>query len=124
MLTHQVFVAFDYGAKKIQTRFNKKELKYLELKLPSMIKHYHKKKNWDILAELLTCMIFLKHTEHTYFKSAYKALLLAQNKNGSWGEYEHMRKKFGEFTEINFHLHTTGVVLETLLEKVNGEWDK
>jgi len=122
MLTHQVFVAFDYGHKKIQTRFNEKELKYLRSKLPLIVKHYQAKRNWDLVAELLSCMIYLDLTQHKYFQSAYEALIYAQNDNGSWGDYERLRPKYGKNTEIKYYLHTTGVALATLLEKQN--WKK
>ena len=124
MLTHQVFVAFDYGAKRVQTRFNADELEYLHAKLPMVTRHYLAKKNWDLLAELLSCMIYLDNTQNRYFKRAYKALLLAQNEDGTWGDYERVRKKYGKMTDIKYYLHTTGVVIGTLLEKSQGKWDK
>jgi len=122
MLTHQVFVAFDYGNKKTQTRFNPKELNYLRTKLPFIVKHYDSKKNWDLVSELLLSMTYLGLTEDKYFQAAYKDLLLAQNSNGSWGNYEHLRAKYGDSIETKYYLHTTGVALSAIEEKVN--WHK
>jgi len=122
MLTHQIFVAFDYGNKTTQTRFNEKELKYLRRKLPLIVKHYHAKENWDLVAELLTCMIYLNQAHNKAFKSAYNALLDAQNENGTWGDYEKLRPKYGEFTDSKYYLHTTEVALIAIQEKIKGRW--
>ncbi len=121
-LTHQVFVAFDYGAKRLQTRFNDKELRYLDTILPPVTLTYQKKKNWDLLAELLTCMVYLKISDKPEFDNALKALLAAQNENGSWGSYERLRNKYGQYTDAKYYLHTTGVVIEALVEHTKGDW--
>lgn len=121
-LTHQIFVAFDYGAKREQTRFTDGELKYLDQVLPELSDVYLGKKNWDLLAELLTCMVYLQQTGKPEFKTAMTALLAAQNPNGSWGEYERLRKKYGNDVNLKYYLHTTGVVIEALVEHARGDW--
>ena len=124
MLTHQIFVAFNYGEKRVQTRFNAKELAYLKAKLPIILRHYLARDNWDLLAELLSCMTYLDLTKNRSFQKAYTALMKAQNENGSWGYYERLRKKYGKMTDVKYYLHTTGVALGAILEKSRGDWDK
>ena len=119
--THQIFVAFNYGLASKQTRFNTQELGYIQHVFPSLIHHYQKKKNWDLLAELLSGMVYLKLTKNPEFEPAYQALIKAQNPNGSWGEYSQYRKKYGDSVELKYYLHTTGVAIETLIEKMHRQ---
>ena len=121
-LTHQVFVAFDYGAQRSQSRFDAADLAYLETTLPALVVKAQRKRNWDLSAELMTCMIYLGIADHAEFGSAMDALLQAQNADGSWGSYERARPVYGEYTDAKYYLHTTAVVLETLVEHSKGSW--
>lgn len=121
-LTHQIFVAYNYGAQKKQTRFNDEDIAYMQGVLPEVTDFYIAKSNWDIVAELITSMLYLGMSDTEQFNNAYQQLLNAQNKNGSWGAYENLRKKYGKYTDAKYYLHTTGVVLETIIETERGEW--
>jgi hypothetical protein len=122
-LTHQIFVAFDYGAKRSQSRFDGADLAYLTTVLPVLTSAAQRKRNWDLMAELMTCMVYLRMTEGPVFQSAMAALLTAQNDDGSWGDYERARPRYGEYTEAKYYLHTTAVVIETLVEYSRGRWE-
>ncbi len=116
ILTHFVFAAYDYGNKQEQIRFNTNEIKYLKDILPQIIKKFELKNNDDIVAELLTCQVFIGDTNTKEFKTSYARLLSRQNKDGSFGSYERVRKKIGNDVEFRQYLHTTLVALETLVE--------
>ncbi len=116
VLTHFVFAAYDYGNKKTQTRFTKVDIDYLKSILPQIIKKFELKQNDDIVAELLTCLVFIGKTDTEAFKVSYKRLLSRQNIDGSFGSYERSRKKIGSDVEFRQYLHTTLVALETLVE--------
>jgi hypothetical protein len=123
-LTHQIFVAFDYGANRSQTRFDAADLAYLEAILPVLTSASERKRNWDLTAELMTCMVYLRMTNRPEFESAMGALLAAQNVDGSWGDYERARPRYGEHTDAKYYLHTTAVVIEMLVESSRGDWDE
>jgi hypothetical protein len=123
-LTHQVFVAFDYGARRVQSRFDAGDLAYLGTTLPALVVKAQRKRNWDLMAELMTCMVYLRMTDHAEFAAGLEALLQAQNADGSWGDYERARPIYGEYTDAKYYLHTTAVVLETLVEHSKGNWEK
>ncbi len=116
ILTHFLFAAYDYGNKKTQTRFSKKDIEYLKKIIPQIIKKFELKQNDDIVAELLTCLIFIGETETNTFKTSYKRILNRQNTDGSFGSYERARKKVGNDIEFRYYMHTTLVALETLVE--------
>jgi len=116
ILTHFLFAAYDYGNKKTQSRFTKKDIVYLKEILPQIIKKFEQKNNDDIVAELLTCLIFIEDTHTNSFTASYNRLLRRQNNDGSFGSYERVRKKYGSDIEFRTYMHTTLVALETLVE--------
>jgi len=116
VLTHFLFAAYDYGNKKTQTRFSKADIEYIKTIVPQIIKKFELKQNDDIVAELLTCLIFIEETETNEFKASYKRLINRQNIDGSFGSYERSRKKIGSDVEFRQYMHTTLVALETLVE--------
>lgn len=115
-LTHFVFVAYDYGNKKTQTRFSEKDIDYLATILPQLIANFETKRNDDIVGELLTCLVLINKTETTSFKKSYQRLLNRQNNDGSFGAYERARKKIGNDIEFRAYLHTTLVDIELFIE--------
>jgi hypothetical protein len=122
-LTHQVYVAYDYGANRNQTRFNQEDMKYIQDTLLNLAEYYRKRKSWDIHAEIVQCLIYVGLKKHKLFTKNYHALLNAQNYNGSWGKYDHLKKKFGNFVDTKYYLHTTGVALSAIVEHARGKWD-
>ncbi len=112
-LTHFVFIAFEYGAKKTQSKFGMEDLNYLYAVLPKLAKTYQLKNNRDILAELVTCMKML-NVNDLALDNAVTYLLKNQNNDGTWGNYERARKKYGDLVEVKLYLHTALVAYEAL----------
>jgi hypothetical protein len=121
-LTHQIYVAYDYGATKKQTRFSEEDMKYIKPTLLGLAQYYRQRKSWDIHAEIVQCLIYVGETKHKEFTKSYNALLNAQNYNGSWGSYDHLKKQYGNFVDSKYYLHTTGVALSAIVEHAKGDW--
>ncbi|MEE9349825.1 MAG: hypothetical protein V3U80_07240 [Flavobacteriaceae bacterium] len=115
-ITHFLFAAFDYGNKKTQTRFTKKDISYLKEILPQIIQKFEQKFNDDIVAELLTCQVLIGDTKTPAFKKSFNRLIRRQNNDGSFGAYERGRQKVGSDVEFRQYMHTTLVALETFVE--------
>jgi hypothetical protein len=116
VLTHFIFAAYDYGNKTTQSVFSMADFAYLSNMLPLIIQKFELKKNDDLVAELLTCLVLINETKTTPFKSSFKGLLNRQNNDGSFGDYERGRKKYGNDVEFRWYLHTTLVAIETFIE--------
>ncbi len=112
-LTHFVFIAFEYGAKSTQSKFGMEDLNYFYDVLPKLAKKYQLKNNRDILAELVTCMKMLNINDLA-LDNAVTYLLKNQNNDGTWGNYERARKKYGDLVEVKIYLHTALVAYESL----------
>lgn len=122
-ITHEVFVAFDYGHQRQQTRFTPADLAHVSQVLPRLVQRYVAAKNADLVGELLSCMTYFGwHADPAHARGA-SYLLDAQNPNGTWGDYEAHRPQFGKYLDHHVYLHTTMVVLEALVEVFEGDWD-
>jgi len=123
-LTHEIFVAFDYGSRRTQTRFDAADLAYTREVLPQLIRRYIAARNADLLGELLSCMTYLGwHADPTH-GDAVSFLLASQNPTGTWGDYESHRAKWGKYLDQHVYLHTTMVALASLLEAFDGGWER
>jgi hypothetical protein len=121
-LTHEVFVAYDYGGQKTQTRFGAADLAYTREVLPQLIRRYIASRNADLLGELLSCMTYLGWHSDPAYTEAVSFLLAAQNASGTWGDYEKHRPTWGKYLDQHVYLHTTMVVLSSLIEVFDGGW--
>jgi hypothetical protein len=72
------------------------------------------KKDPDLVAELLSCMRYLRFQDKPMYRNAIEYLLSSQNPDGSYGRYPRMEKRYGPYAKQGFYLHTTAVVLEAL----------
>lgn len=115
ILTHFVFAAYDYGNSITQDKFTQKDLDYLAEILPPLVTKFEAEQDDDLVAELLTCMVFIKQTDD-FFQKSYNRLLYRQNNDGSFGNYEKYRPKIGKDVEFRAYLHTTLVALEMFVE--------
>jgi len=121
-LTHEVFVAFDYGLQRTQHSFTPEDLAYLRTILPVLATASRQQQDQDLLAELLLCMTYLGwHTEQEYCQDI-NYLLDSQNPNGTWGNYEALRNTAGQYLDQQVYLHTTLVAMKALLAAYEGGW--
>ena len=121
-LTHEVFVAFDYGLERTQTRFDAGDLAYTRKVLPVLARRCIREKNPDLLAELLSCMTYLGWHSEPAYRDGVDFLLDVQNADGTWGDYESFRQEYGKYIDQHGYLHTTMVAMRALLEFYEGNW--
>jgi hypothetical protein len=121
-LTHEIYVAFDYGSQLTQSLFDREDLDYLRTVLPSLVSRYIGENNADLVAELLSCMTYLGLHSIPAYQESINYLLASQNHNGSWGNHEAYRHVYGEYLDQHRYLHTTSVVLRALMEVYEGNW--
>ncbi|MBI4603018.1 MAG: hypothetical protein HY721_13755 [Planctomycetes bacterium] len=121
-LTHEVFVAYDYGGQRKQTRFSAEDLAYTREVLPYLVRRYVAARNADLTGELLSCMTYLGWHDDPASRQGLDYLLDAQNPTGTWGDYEAHRPKYGKYLEHHVYLHTTMVALDALMSAYEGGW--
>ena len=66
------------------------------------------------MAELATCLRYLRFTADPAFAEALGYLLAAPNEDGSWGSYAAARARLGDRVKVGLYLHTTMVAVEAL----------
>jgi hypothetical protein len=113
-LTHEIYAAYDFGDTRDTTPFTTPERAYLREALPRMLRIWLDRGDVDLVAELCTCMSYLRFTEDPVYREALAAVLIGQNADGSWGDYEAARARFGDLVKQGSYLHTTMVTLEAL----------
>lgn len=113
-LTHEIFVPYQYGEKLDADPFDSGELAYLRRTLDVLTSYYIKRRNSDITAELVSCVRYVKMTDLPVYREGLSYLLSAQNSNGTWGDYERSRKRYGDLVDQALYLHTTAVAIDAL----------
>ncbi len=113
-LTHEVFVPYRFGEDLAAQPFGAEEREYLRRALERLTVHWIMMDNADLVAELCSCLRYLRQTDGPVFREALAYLLAAQRPEGTWGEYERYRARFGDFVDQGFYLHTTAVALDAL----------
>lgn len=121
-LTHEVFVAYNYGLQRKQDRFSPEDLQYTKEVLPVLVVRYIRENNPDLLAEMLSCMTYLGWHDHPAYRLGIDYLLDVQNPNGTWGSYERWRSVYGKYLDPHVYLHTTMVSMRALMEAYEGNW--
>lgn len=112
-LTHEVFVAYDYGNLRTQNRFDADDLAYLKDALPHLVEYCIEKRDPDVLAEAISSMTFLGFTDHPGYLEGINYLLDTQNPDGTWGRYS--RQGYGKYVDQHLYLHTTAAAAKALL---------
>jgi hypothetical protein len=113
-LTHEVFVPYDFGDKLDVDFFTKEDIEYLRHALARLTVHYIMKRNPDITAELISCIRYLRITDLPVYREGLEYLLKSQHPDGKWGSYERYRKRYGDFVNQGYYLHTTTVAIDAL----------
>ncbi len=121
-LTHEIFVAFDYGLQSQQDRFDDTDLEYARAVIPLIMGVCVEKDSPDLLAEALSCATYLRWQEMPIHATAVEHLLEHQNETGTWGDYEQHRSRFGDSLDQHAYLHTTLVAMRALHEVFEQDW--
>jgi hypothetical protein len=121
-LTHEIFVACEDGMQIGQQRLTPEDVAYLRKLLPRLLRRCVNVRDPDLSAELLSCMTYLGWRDRPVCRRAVDFLLKAQNDDGSWGAYEALRPRFGDYVEQHAYLHTTVVATRALIEFFEGNW--
>lgn len=121
-LSHQVFVAFDYGHRKVQDHLSADDLSYLRTVLPALLRRTQAAGDPDLLAEYVSCVTYFGWHDEPAYRDAVDALLFNQNANGTWGNYEQYRARMGTYVDQHLYLHTTMVAMRALIEIFESDW--
>ncbi|MFC1890229.1 DUF6895 family protein [Thermodesulfobacteriota bacterium] len=113
-LTHEVFMAYQYGEKLDSDFFGDDDRIYLENALELLTVRYIDRRDFDLTGEFVSCMTYLGFTDVPLYRRALSMLLDGQNEDGTWGDYERYRPKYGDYVKQGWYLHTTGVVIDGL----------
>jgi hypothetical protein len=121
-LTHELFVAFDYGQQTPWDYFSAEDLAYARKVLPVLLDRYMLEDNTDLVAELFSCMTYLGMQGVPAYRAGLEYLLDSQNPDGTWGDYEAFREQYGPLLDQQGYLHTTMVAMRALLEAYERTW--
>src|SRR5262249_10136768 len=95
-LTHEVYAAYDFGDDLEADPFSDNDRGYLRGALPTLVSIWQAKKDPDLVAELVTCMRYVRFTGDPAYIEALRGLLDGQNADGTWGNYDVARRRYGD----------------------------
>lgn len=119
-LTHEIFVPCRYGEQLPGDFFSAEDRAYLRPTLEKLTVEYIERDDPDLTAEFASCMAYLGFTDSPVFVQSIEYLLKVQNKDGSWGDYEHLRQRLGDYVRQHLYLHTVGVAIDALISAFEG----
>ena len=117
-LAHEVSLAFRFAAAEGPDPFDDDARAYLRRVLPRLVIRFgaSARADLDLVAELLAAMAWLDFRGLPAYLTGIQRLLRSQNADGSWGSWESQRASAGETVDVKYYLHTTMVVLRTLVQ--------
>jgi hypothetical protein len=113
-LTHEIYAAYDFGDRLDEEPFDDRARLYLRGALPELVTLNEARRDPDLVAELATCLRYLRFTGDPAYGDALRYLLDEQNADGSWGRYDTARDRLGDLVEPVLYLHSTMVAIEAL----------
>jgi len=122
-LTHEVFVPYEYGERLDADPFDAEDKAYLRSSLEGLISKYIERDDPDLVAELVSCMRFLRFVESPSFRDGLRFLLASQNDDGSWGDAGRVMRDYGHAGKYRITLHTTTVALDALTVSFFRPWN-
>lgn len=123
-LTHEVFIPYEYGERLDSDPFTAEDKAYLERALTLLVARYIERKDPDLLAELISCLRYLRMVELPSYREGLAWLLGNQHPDGSWGDLERARKGFGDYGAYGRILHSSMVALDALTIAYHEPWNR
>lgn len=112
--THEIFALYAFGDRLEVAPFDADERRYLRDTMEALAARCLRAGDTDLVAELVSCMAYLKDDTVPSLGPSVTYLLERQNADGSWGAYESERAALGDYVRQAYYLHTTMVVLDAL----------
>lgn len=124
-LTHEVFVPFEFGDLLDRADpFDASTVTYLAGALALQARRAISAGDPDLLAELLSCLRYLRRVEAPEYRDGLAFLLDHQHEDGSWGDLAEARRIFGEHAAEGRLLHSTTVAIEALTVAFHPAWNR
>ena len=123
-LTHEILIVFDWGRASSQDVFDAEDLSYARETMAALTLESIEADDPDLVGSLVTDLCYLGLARDPAARRGLLYLLDAQNENGSWGDYESHRPKWGEYLEAHAYLHTTLVTLRGLFAAYEGDFPR
>jgi hypothetical protein len=122
-LTHEIFVPYEYGERLDAEPFGAADREYLREALTFLTGRYVEQRDADLVAELISCLRYLRFVEEPVYRRGLELLLASQHGDGAWGDLERARQGFGELGREGMLLHTTLVVVSALTIAFHEPWN-
>jgi hypothetical protein len=123
-ITHEIFVPYEYGERLDVDPFDADDKAYLRGMLDALAEKYIAMDNPDVVAELVSCMRYLRFVDSAAYRQGLSYLLHSQNPDGSWGDLERSRHSHGTWGVYHTILHTTMVALDAVTVAFHGPWNR
>lgn len=113
-VTHEIFAPYEYGDRLDADPFDEDTKRYLRSTLERLIDRAIERRDPDLVAELVSCMRYLRFVDSARYRTALLYLLDSQNPDGSWGDHDRARRLMGSYAVPGILLHTTLVAVDAL----------
>lgn len=113
-VTHEIFVPFDFGEDLDAEPYDAEALAWVRHVLAALTDTWVAKGDPDLVAELVSCLRFVRATDLPQYRRGIEMLLLTQAEDGHWGDYERFRRRDGDHVTVKYELHTTSVAIDAL----------
>lgn len=125
LLTHEVFAPFDYGEALDRAPFDDRDLRYLRAALPALVRRWMQEDDPDLVAELVSCLRYVRAIDLPEYTDGLAFLLDAQQPDGRWGLYPESELRLGRLaTTYQLELHTTLVAVDALTVAFHEPWNR
>jgi hypothetical protein len=124
-VTHEIFMPYDYGDDLEATPFTVDDLRYLRVVLPQLVDVWMARQDPDLVAELVSCLRFIRAVDLPAYTEGLAFLLRTQHPDGHWGDYRAEAERIGAWaTTYKLELHTTTVAIDALTVAFHPAWNR
>lgn len=114
-LTHEVLVKYDFGDLSGVQPFSEADVAYIGETATALLRNAMEADDADLAAELVVTLRLVGLERLPEYREGLAYLLANQNPDGSFGDYEHLRPKYGAYVDQGWYLHTTVTALLALV---------